>query len=64
LKKSQNTPSFNDIGPSKARKAILSHDQRKVLDKRYKDHQNGIGQSFTWEETIAMARELQKIKTA
>jgi hypothetical protein len=62
LKKSQNNRSLNDIGSAKVRRVILSHDQRRELDNRFRDHYNGIGKSFTWEETLAMAKELQKLK--
>ena len=30
----------------------LSEDQKKELDRRYNDHQNGIGKTYTWEETL------------
>ncbi|WDF78705.1 addiction module protein [Mucilaginibacter sp. KACC 22773] len=35
----------------------LTKDQRDELDRRYHDHQNGVGQSFTWDETLAMAKQ-------
>ncbi len=31
--------------------------EKKELDKRLNDHQNGIGRTFTWEETIAIAEK-------
>jgi len=31
---------------------VLSKIQKEELDKRYNDHQNGIGKSFTWKETL------------
>jgi hypothetical protein len=37
-------------------------EMRNELDKRFSDHQNGVGQSFTWDETLTMAKELQKLK--
>jgi len=41
----------------------LSREQKEELDRRYGDHQNGIGRTFTWDETVAMAeRELAKRK--
>ncbi|MEZ2337124.1 addiction module protein [Mucilaginibacter sp. RCC_168] len=35
----------------------LTKAQRDELDKRFNDHQNGIGHSFTWDETLAMAKQ-------
>ncbi|MDN3580224.1 addiction module protein [Mucilaginibacter flavus] len=35
----------------------LTKVQRDELDRRYHDHQNGVGQSYTWEETLAMAKQ-------
>ncbi|WP_184546845.1 addiction module protein [Mucilaginibacter sp. FT3.2] len=35
----------------------LTKAQREELDKRFKDHQNGVGRSFTWDETLAMAKQ-------
>jgi hypothetical protein len=29
-------------------------DQKKELDRRYNDYQNGIGKTYTWEETLAI----------
>lgn len=31
----------------------LSEEQKEELDRRYSDHMNGIGRTYTWEETIA-----------
>ena len=33
----------------------LSITQKEELDKRYNDHQNGIGRTYSWDETVAMA---------
>jgi len=44
-------------------KQYLCIEMRNELDKRVTDHQNGVGQSFTWDETLAMAKELQKLKS-
>jgi len=30
---------------------------KRELDKRYSDHQNGIGKTYSWDETIAMAKQ-------
>jgi putative addiction module component (TIGR02574 family) len=35
----------------------LTEIQRNELDRRFNDHQNGIGHSFTWEETVAIAKQ-------
>ena len=35
----------------------LSKEQKEELDRRYSDHQNGIGRTFTWEETVAIAEK-------
>ena len=35
----------------------LSGAQKIELDKRYSDHQNGIGRTYTWEETVAIAEK-------
>ncbi|QEC76379.1 addiction module protein [Mucilaginibacter ginsenosidivorax] len=35
----------------------LTKAQREELDKRFSDHQNGLGQSFTWDETLTMAKQ-------
>ena len=32
----------------------LSPEQKEELDRRYSDHQNGIGRTYTWEEAIAI----------
>jgi hypothetical protein len=34
----------------------LTAEQKKELDRRY-DYMNGVGETYTWEETIAMARQ-------
>jgi hypothetical protein len=31
--------------------------QREELDKRYADYQNGIGKTYTWDETVAIAEQ-------
>jgi putative addiction module component (TIGR02574 family) len=31
----------------------LSEAQQAELDRRYTDYQNGVGKTFTWEETVA-----------
>jgi hypothetical protein len=36
---------------------VLSDEQKEELDSRYSDHLNGIGRTYTWEETVAMARQ-------
>lgn len=35
----------------------LTAEQKKELDRRYDDYMNGVGETYTWEETIAMARQ-------
>jgi len=35
----------------------FSEDQKKELDRRYDDYMNGVGETYTWEETVAMARQ-------
>ena len=35
----------------------LNAAQKIELDKRYSDHQNGIGRTYTWEETVAIAEQ-------
>lgn len=35
----------------------FSEDQKKELDRRYDDYMNGIGKTYTWDETVAMARQ-------
>ena len=35
----------------------LSEEQKDELDRRYSDHINGIGRTYTWEETVAMAHQ-------
>ena len=36
----------------------LSKSQKNELDKRLSDHENGIGRTYTWEETIANAERV------
>lgn len=43
-------------------KQYLSIKMCNELDKRFNDHRNGIGQSFTWDETLAMVKRFQKTK--
>ena len=35
----------------------LSTAQLAILDKRYSDHENGIGKTYTWDETVAIAEK-------
>ncbi len=35
----------------------LSEEQKIELDKRSHDYQNGIGRTYTWDETVAMAKQ-------
>ena len=35
----------------------LSTLQKEELDKRLSDHQNGIGRTFSWDETVAIAEQ-------
>jgi putative addiction module component (TIGR02574 family) len=35
----------------------LTAAQKKELDRRYNDYMNGVGETDTWEETVAMARQ-------
>ena len=35
----------------------LTDEQKKELDRRYEDYENGIGETYTWDETVAMARQ-------
>ena len=35
----------------------LSREQKEELDRRYSDHQNGIGRTLTWDETVAMTKQ-------
>jgi len=35
----------------------LTSAQKKELDRRYADHQNGIGRTYSWDETVAMAKQ-------
>ncbi len=34
---------------------LISQEMLDELDRRLLDHQNGIGRTYTWEETITMA---------
>jgi hypothetical protein len=38
----------------------LSKEQKEELDRRYNDYMNGVGETYTMEQTIAMAREALK----
>lgn len=41
----------------------LTEEQKAELDRRLHDHQNGIGRTYTWDETVAMIdQELLKRK--
>jgi putative addiction module component (TIGR02574 family) len=33
---------------------MFSDEQKKELDRRYDDYQNGIGKTYTWEEAVAI----------
>ncbi|MDP9048784.1 MAG: addiction module protein [Bacteroidota bacterium] len=35
----------------------LTAEQKKELDRRHDDYMNGVGETYTWEETVAMARQ-------
>ena len=35
----------------------LTEDQKQELDRRYDDYMSGIGKTYTWDETVAMARQ-------
>lgn len=35
----------------------LTDVQKEELDRRYADHTNGIGRTYTWDETVAMTRQ-------
>jgi len=35
----------------------LTAEQKKELDRRYDDYMNGVGETYTWEETVAMAEQ-------
>lgn len=42
---------------------ILTDEQKAELDRRWQDHQNGMGRTYTWEETVThIDLELQKRK--
>jgi putative addiction module component (TIGR02574 family) len=32
----------------------LSAEQKQELDRRYSDYKNGIGKTYSWEETVAL----------
>jgi len=36
---------------------IFTTEQKKELDRRHEDFVNGVGKTYTWEETVAMAEE-------
>jgi putative addiction module component (TIGR02574 family) len=36
---------------------ILTKAQKDELDRRLNDHENGIGKTYTWEETIAATEQ-------
>jgi hypothetical protein len=38
----------------------LTNDQQKILDKRMADHEAGIGRTYSWEETVAIAQQALK----
>lgn len=40
--------------------SLLTEEQKAELDKRMAEHENGIGRTYTWEETLAMARNAVK----
>ncbi len=40
----------NDINEEFA----FSDEQKKELDRRYDDYQNGVGKTYTWEEAVAI----------
>ncbi len=41
----------------------LTNEQKKELDRRYDDHINGVGKTYTWEETAAITeRALEERK--
>jgi putative addiction module component (TIGR02574 family) len=45
--------------------SLLTVEQKAELDRRWLDHQNGVGKTYTWEETVAyIDLELQKRKKA
>jgi len=37
---------------------LISQEHLDELDRQFLDHQNGIGKTDTWEETIAMAEKI------
>jgi hypothetical protein len=37
--------------------SLLSVEQKNELDKRYADYQNGIGKTYSWDETVAFAKK-------
>ena len=42
----------------------LSDTQKAELDRRLSNHENGLGKSFNWEETVTNARNLLKASRA
>ena len=38
----------------------LTAAQKKELDRRYNDYMNGVGETDSWEETVAVANEVLK----
>ena len=38
----------------------LTEEQKAELDRRMHDYQNGIGRTYTWDETVAMAKQALK----
>jgi len=36
---------------------IMTATQKRELDRRYADYQNGIGKTYTWDETIAIVEQ-------
>jgi hypothetical protein len=35
----------------------LTEWQKTELNRRYADHQNGIGKTYTWDETVSIAKQ-------
>jgi hypothetical protein len=58
--KNPNWKNHFQISKPKEKIVLLNIDQRNELDKRFNDHQNDIGQSFTWDETLAMTKKKLK----
>jgi len=42
----------------------LTVEQREEVDRRIADYENGIGKTYTWEETLERARNTVKMKHA